>query len=76
MRERYEIMKAMHTLVMAMNNEDAYMEWIMTVPDEASGDDLMDIATDDELFAEACAAFKSAMQEYGGDGFYIDKRVW
>ena len=76
MRERYEIMKAMHTLVMAMNNEDAYMEWIMTVPDEASDDDLMDIATDDEFFAEACAAFKSAMQEYGGDGFYIDKRVW
>lgn len=76
MRERYEIMKAMHTLVMAMNNEDAYMEWIMTVPDEASDDDLMDIATDDELFAEACTAFKSTMQEYGGDGFYIDKRVW
>ena len=76
MRERYEIMKAMHILVMAMNNEDAYLEWILTVPDEASDDDLMDIATDDELFAEACAAFKSAMQEYGGDGFYIDKRVW
>ena len=76
MRERYEIMKAMNSLIMALNNEDAYMEWIMTVPDEASDDDLMDIATDDELFAEACAAFKSAMQEYGGDGFYIDKRVW
>ena len=76
MRERYEIMKAMHTLVMAMNNEDAYLEWIMTVPDEASEDDLMDIATDDELFAEACAAFKSAVRDYGKDGFYIDKKVW
>ena len=76
MRERYEIMKAMHILVMAMNNEDAYMEWILTVPDEASDDDLMDIATDDELFADACAAFKSAMREYSEDGFYIDKKVW
>lgn len=76
MSQRYEIMKAMHQLVMAMNNEDAYMEWIMTVPDQASEDDLMDIATDDELFAEACTAFKSAMKDYGKDGFYIDNRVW
>ena len=46
MRERYEIMKAMNTLVMALNNEDAYMEWIQTVPDQATDDDLMDVATD------------------------------
>ena len=46
------------------------------MPAEASDDDLMDIATDDELFADACAAFKSAMQEYGADGFYIDKKFW
>lgn len=76
MRERYEIMKAMNTLVMAMNNEDAYMEWILTVPDQATDDDLMDIAKDDGLFADACAAFKSAMHDYSEDGFYIDKRVW
>ena len=52
------------------------MEWILTVPDQATDDDLMDIATDDELFADACTAFKSAMRDYSEDGFYIDKRVW
>ena len=51
-------------------------EWIQTVPDQATDDDLMDVATDDELFAEACTAFKSAMHDYSEDGFYIDKRVW
>ena len=76
MGNRYEIMKSMHTIICAMNNEDAYSSWIYIVPDEASDDDLMDIATDDELFADACAAFKSAMQEYSADGFYIDKKVW
>ena len=76
MGNRYEIMKSMHTIICAMNNEDAYSSWIYIVPDKASDDDLMDIATDDELFADACVAFKSAMQEYGEDGFYIDKKVW
>ena len=76
MGNRYEIMKSMHTIICAMNNEDAYSSWIYIVPDEASDNDLMDIATDDELFADACSAFKSAMQEYGADGFYIDKKFW
>ena len=76
MRERYEIMKAMHTLIRAMNDEGAYCSWIYTVPDGATDDDLWDIAEDDELFAEACTAFKSAMKDYGKSGFYIDNRVW
>ena len=58
MGNRYEIMKSMHTIICAMNNEDAYSSWIYIVPDEASDDDLMDIATDDELFADACAALE------------------
>ena len=43
MGNRYEIMKSMHTIICAMNNEDAYSSWIYIVPDEASDDDLMDI---------------------------------
>ena len=41
MGNRYEIMKSMHTIICAMNNEDAYSSWIYIVPDEASDDDLM-----------------------------------
>lgn len=44
MRERYEIMKAMHLLIRAMNDEGAYCSWIYTVPDGATDDDLWDIA--------------------------------
>jgi len=76
MQERYEITKAMHTIVRLMNNEDAYMQWILIVPDEASDEDLWDVAEDDELFADACGAFKSIMKHFGKDGFYIDKKVW
>lgn len=76
MLERFQIAKAMHEIIRCMNNENAYMEWIYTVPDEASDEDLMDIAKDDELFADACSAFKSIFTEYQADGLYIDKKVW
>ena len=76
MAERYELMKAMNTIICAMNDEDAYSYWINIVPDCAENDDLMDIAQNDELFADACNAFKSAMEEYGESGFYIDGKAW
>lgn len=76
MLERYKLMKAMNTIVRAMNNEDAYYEWINTVPDEADDNELMDIAQDDELFADSCDAFKSIMQTYIDDGFCIGNKAW
>jgi len=59
MIERFEIVKAMHEIIRCMNNEEAYMDWINTVPDEPSNDDFEYIAGNDELFAETCTAFKS-----------------
>lgn len=76
MIERFQIAKAMHQIIRCMNNEDAYMAWIYTVPDEASDEDLMDIAKDDKLFADTCNAFKSIFAEYQKDGLYIDKKRW
>ena len=76
MLERYKLMKAMNTIVRTMNNEDAYYEWINIVPDEADDNELMDIAQDDELFADSCNAFKSIMQAYGDDGFCINNKAW
>ena len=76
MLERYKLMKAMHTIVRTMNNEDAYYEWINIVPDEADDNELMDIAQDDELFADSCNAFKSIMQVYGDDGFCNNNKAW
>lgn len=76
MNERYEALKAMHTLVLTMNDEEAYCEWICTVPDEATDEDLRDIAEDDDLFAEACAAYRYIAQTYADSGYYINKHVW
>jgi hypothetical protein len=76
MFDRICLMKAMHTVVCALNNEDAYYEWIEIVPDEASNDDLIDIAEDDWLFMDACRTFRSIISEYVDDGFYINKKRW
>ena len=76
MIERYKIAKAMHEIIRCMNNEEAYMEWINTVPDEPSDDDFQSIAEDDWLFAETCKAFKSIFTEYQEDGLFIDNRLW
>lgn len=76
MNERYQIVKGMHEIIRCMNNEEAYMDWIYTVPDGASDEDLRDIAEDDTLFAETCKAFKSIFTAYQEDGFFIDNKLW
>lgn len=76
MSERYELMKAMHAIVCSLNNEDAYCEWIILVPDEATNEDLYDIAEDDDLFKDACDTFRSIMSDYAADGFYVGKKCW
>ena len=76
MNERYQIVKGMHEIIRCMNNEEAYMDWIYTVPDGASDEDLRDIAEDDKLFAETCKAFKSIFTAYQEDGLFIDNKLW
>ena len=56
--ERTAILKSMHRLVQAMNDEEAYMAWIICVPDGADDAELEDIAlNDEETFADACNLF-------------------
>jgi hypothetical protein len=69
--ERYEILKAMHKLVCSMNDESAYYEWINLVPDEASREDLWEVAEDVELFKDSCELFRWIMKYYGASGFFI-----
>lgn len=69
-RKRVEILKAMHTIIVNTNDEDAYMRWIYLVPDEPEEDDFDDIAQDDDLYGECCVLFRSLMKEYGESGFY------
>lgn len=70
--QRFEALKAMNLLIKNMNNEDAYyQEWILIVPDEADDIDLMGIAEDEELFADATRTFLDCMLMYGPDGLFI-----
>lgn len=71
-KEKYELVKAMNTIVKSLNNEEAYYNhWIYIVPDGADDDDLYDIATDEELFNDTVKCFKRNMREYLKDGIYV-----
>lgn len=71
--EKYAILNAMNLLVKSMNNEDAYEAWVYTVPDEASDDDLMYIAADedDTVYREACQVFRRICHNYLDDGIFV-----
>lgn len=69
----FRALKYMNGLVLMMNNEEAYGEWIWIVPDEASDDDLLQIAEDEESFKEVEQEFFRIAKIYGEDGLYIGK---
>lgn len=54
---RVEQLKAMHELMRNANDEEIYMTWIYTMPDEPSEEDFTDIALDDEMYNECFDAF-------------------
>ena len=80
--ERFICLKAMHTLIMAANDESIYESWIWIIPDECDDDELRSIAEDDpDSYANACGLFlrlmkSRAMKEGGlyiGDEVYDDE---
>lgn len=72
--DRFHLISAMNEVMRAMNNEDAYMEWIYTCPDEASESDILDIAQSDEMMKDCEKEFFRIIKQYGDDGlFYYQK---
>ena len=64
-------LKLMHEIMQSMNNEDAYYSWIMTgVPDGATEEDFIDIASDPDEFADCKNLFDSLFTEYAPDGLF------
>lgn len=49
--------KAMHECVMCANDENLYMNWVLTVPDEPTKEDFEDIADDKKMYNEVCDLF-------------------
>lgn len=64
---RMNLVGGMNEYVKCMNDENAYMAWIMLVPDEATEEDLQDIADDDEMFQEVVELFNKLIKRYGDD---------
>ena len=71
MKERFNAVKAMNLLVLALNNENAYTRWIVTVPDGATDEDLLDISRDDNMMNEVTEEFIRIMNAYGWSGFCL-----
>lgn len=77
--EKYELLKAMHTIVRSLNHEGAYYDrWILIVPDEATDEDLRDIAEDDddEIFRDSVKCFEGIMRDYIKDGIYVAGKLY
>lgn len=76
--ERFEVLKAMNTVMRYMNNEEAYFAWIVTIPDEADDEELMDIACNyTDIFREAVELFAEIFPAYYQDGgLYVAGKVY
>ena len=64
---RMNLVGGMNEYVKCMNDENAYMAWIMIAPDEATEEDLQDIADDDKIFQEVVELFNKLIKRYGDD---------
>ena len=77
--EKFELLKAMNTIVRSLNHEGAYYDrWILIVPDEATDEDLRDIAEDDddEIFRDSVKCFEGIMRDYIKDGLYVAGKLY
>ncbi|MBQ8962483.1 MAG: hypothetical protein IJV04_07370 [Lachnospiraceae bacterium] len=74
--ERVDILKSMHRLMCAMNDEEAYMAWIICIPDGADETELEDIALhDEEIFSDACNLFNRLVKGYAcKSGYTVSNR--
>ena len=62
---KMNILGGMNELVKEIGDEDILMNWITYgVPDEATEEDLAEIADDDDCFADVCAYFTKIVKKY------------
>lgn len=64
LNSRIELLKKLHSIMMCMNDEEAYMLWIEIVPDEPTDADFESIAEDDKFFHEVLTRFHSLFGTY------------
>ena len=62
--------KMMHQIMLSMNNEDAYMSWIYTMPDQPTEEDFEYFADDDDEYNDLRETFDRIFKRYRKDGLY------
>ena len=65
-----KLIKAMHTVVMSLNDEDAIAPWFYSYPDGADDEELMEIAGDMELMDDLCVNFRRRMKFGADNGWF------
>jgi len=64
------VVKAMHTIVSYMNDEESYISWINLVPDQATEEDFVDLAEND--IDDVCKLFREILANHGKYGWCLD----
>lgn len=70
MESRIKTIKAMHNVMVDMNNEDAYMAWIWEMPDCPCEEDFEWFAEDIDRYEELCNYFMKLLKRYAKDGLF------
>lgn len=67
--KRITLLKAMHLIMLNMNDERAYHTWIIScIPDEPAEADFINTADDDDFFNDVKETFEYIMEEFIKDG--------
>ena len=61
--------KMMHQIMLSMNNEDAYMSWIYTMPDQPTEEDFEYFADDDDEYNDLRETFDRIFKRYRNFSF-------
>lgn len=64
------LVKAMHVVVMGLNDEDAVEPWFYSYPDGADDEELMGIAGDAEMMDDLCSNFRRRMAQGADSGWF------
>lgn len=75
---KLEHVKSMHTIVVSLNNEEAYMVWINCMPDEPTEEDFQFFTEEEnqELFDELTNLFVSIMKTYIEGGLFVCNKLY
>lgn len=63
---RMDFAEQMHEFIRTqISDENAYLWWILTMPDEPTEEDFRDFAEDDEEWIHLCELFNKICKHYG-----------